>query len=82
MARQVVYTGSRGGSDWALYIRNLDQLDSRLLPGTEGAVAPEFSPNGKWIAFGAADGSLKKIIGRWRPRSPRSARLTSVASAA
>ena len=57
----MVYTGSRGGSEWALYIRNLDQLDSRLLPGTEGAVVPEFSPDGRWIAFGAADGSLKKI---------------------
>ena len=60
--RQVIYTGSRGGSDWALYIRDLDQLDSRLLPGTEGAVAPEFSPDGKWIAFGAPDGSLKKLM--------------------
>ena len=60
--RQVVYTGSRGGSDWALYLRNLDQLDSRLLPGTEGAVTPEFSPDGKWIAFGAPDGSLKKLM--------------------
>ena len=59
--RKVVYTGSRGGSEWALFIRNLDQLDSRLLPGTEGAVVPEFSPDGRWIAFGAADGSLKKI---------------------
>jgi Tol biopolymer transport system component/tRNA A-37 threonylcarbamoyl transferase component Bud32 len=60
--RQVVYSASRGGSDWALYIRDLDQLDSRLLPGTDGAVAPEFSPDGKWIAFGAPDGSLKKLM--------------------
>ncbi len=59
--RQVVYAASRGGSDWALHIRNLDQLDSRQLPGTEGAGVPEFSPDGRWIAFGAADGSLKKI---------------------
>ena len=59
--RQVVYAASRGGSDWALHIRNLDQLDSRQLPGTEGAGVPEFSPDGRWIAFAAADGSLKKI---------------------
>ena len=31
------------------------------LPGTEGAIPPEFSPDGRWIAFGAPDGSLKKI---------------------
>ncbi|HSE44265.1 MAG TPA: protein kinase, partial [Gemmatimonadales bacterium] len=59
--RQVVYTGSRGRSDWALYVRDLDQLDSRMLPGTEGGVVPEFSPDGRWIAFGSPDGSLKKI---------------------
>jgi serine/threonine-protein kinase len=59
--RQVVYAASRGGSDWTLHIRNLDQLDSRELPGTAGARAPEFSPDGRWIAFGAADGSVKKI---------------------
>ena len=59
--RQVVYTGSRGRSEWALYLRNLDQLDSRLLPGTEGAREPAFSPDGRWIAFGAPDGTLKKI---------------------
>ncbi|MDZ4862506.1 MAG: protein kinase [Gemmatimonadota bacterium] len=59
--RQVVYAVSRGGSDWALHIRNLNQLNSRELPGTAGARSPEFSPDGRWIAFGAADGSVKKI---------------------
>jgi serine/threonine-protein kinase len=59
--RQVVYAVSRGGSDWSLHLRNLDQLDSRELPGTGGARSPEFSPDGRWIAFGAADGSVKKI---------------------
>ena len=51
---------ARGGG-WALDIRRLDQLQAPTLPGTEGATYPEFSPDGRWIAFGAADGSLRKI---------------------
>ncbi len=59
--RQAVYAASHGGSGWTLDIRSFDQLHSRTLPGTEGASFPEFSPDGRWVAFGAADGSLKKI---------------------
>ena len=59
--RQAVYAASRGGSGWMLFIRSFDQLTGQPLPGTEGASYPEFSPDGHWIAFGAPDGSLKKI---------------------
>ena len=59
--RQVVYAARHGGSGWVLEIRRLDQLDGRTLPGTENATNPEFSPDGRWLAFGAADGSLRKI---------------------
>ncbi|HEY7056852.1 MAG TPA: winged helix-turn-helix domain-containing protein, partial [Vicinamibacterales bacterium] len=38
-----------------LYIRSLDQLAAVRLKGTEGAVAPFFSPDGRWIGF-FADG--------------------------
>jgi serine/threonine-protein kinase len=44
----------------SLYVRTLDRLDAQLLPGTAGATAPFFSPDGAWIAF-HADGQLKKI---------------------
>ena len=43
-----------------LVTRRLDQLDTRVLAGTEGAEDPFFSPDGKWIAF-FADNKLKKI---------------------
>lgn len=46
--------------DCALYVRRVDRLDAARLPGTEGAAAPCFSPDGRWIAF-FADGKLKKI---------------------
>ena len=43
-----------------LYVRQLDRLDPVGLRGTDGAVAPFFSPDGRWIGF-FADGKLKKI---------------------
>jgi DNA-binding winged helix-turn-helix (wHTH) protein len=43
-----------------VYVRPLDRLEASPLSGTDGAHAPFFSPDGKWIAF-FADGRLKKI---------------------
>ena len=60
--RKTVYAGgTAGASDWRLYVRDLDELYARPLPGTEGATSPEFSPDGRWIAFGSSDGTLRKI---------------------
>ena len=59
--RLAVYAAGASGSRWMLHVRSLDQLISRALPGTEGALNPEFSPDGRWIAFRSADGKLKKI---------------------
>jgi serine/threonine-protein kinase len=49
---------ARGASQ--LYVRRLDQLRATPLAGTDGARAPFFSPDGRWIAF-VADGVVKKI---------------------
>lgn len=43
-----------------LFARMLDQPNATELPGTEGAQAPFFSPDGKWVAF-FAGGMLKKM---------------------
>lgn len=43
-----------------LYVRSLDRVDAVRLKGTEGALAPFFSPDGRWLGF-FADGHLKKI---------------------
>lgn len=43
-----------------LYVRGLDELDGRVVPGTEDAGAPFFSPDGRWIGFFAA-GKLRKV---------------------
>ena len=48
----LVYLGpSPSGQGPMLYLRRLDQLVSRPIPGTENAATPAFSPDGKWIAF-------------------------------
>jgi serine/threonine-protein kinase len=43
-----------------LYYRRLDQLRATLIPGTEDAGDPFFSPDGRWVAF-FANGKLKKV---------------------
>ncbi len=48
------------GDTVRLMVREVDRLDSRILPGTDGASSPFFSPDGEWIAFFAA-GELKKV---------------------
>ena len=55
----IVYVASKGGRS-QLFARTMESLDTRPLPGTEGALCPFFSPDGQWIAFFAA-GSLKKV---------------------
>ena len=48
------------GTACQLYVRSLDQLDARAVPDTEGAAAPFFSPDERWLGFFAA-GKLKKV---------------------
>ena len=48
------------GATGQLHVLPLDQLDAVALPGTEDAIAPFFSPDGRWLGF-FADRQLKKI---------------------
>ena len=57
---KLVYVG-RSGDTVQLYLRAIDQLEARAIPGTEGALGGGFfSPDGQWVAF-LADGKLKKV---------------------
>ena len=49
-----------GGAISQLFVRRMDQLTTAALPGTDNALSPFFSPDGKSVAF-FADGKLKKI---------------------
>ena len=57
---RIVYVANR-----QLYLRQMSELDSRAIPGTEtdgGAVNPAFSPDGNSLVFwSAADQTLKRI---------------------
>ena len=49
-----------GENTRTLWIRPLDSLDARMLPGTADVDTPFWSPDGKSVAF-FADGKLKRL---------------------
>ena len=48
------------GANEQLYLRAMDQLESRPISGTEGADGPFFSSDGQWVGFTAGN-KLKKV---------------------
>ena len=50
-----------------LYLRSLNSLTYVELPGTEGASAPFFSPDGQWVGFFAGGHTLKTPIASGTP---------------
>ena len=56
----VAFIGDNGAGERQLYLRRLDRLDATPLSGTDGALSPFFSPDGRWIGFFTA-GKLKKV---------------------
>jgi Tol biopolymer transport system component len=56
----LVYVARRRGGPAQLFLRPLDALTAKPVAGTEGAVSPFFSPDGKWIAYFAGS-QLKKV---------------------
>ncbi|HSG66379.1 MAG TPA: protein kinase, partial [Gammaproteobacteria bacterium] len=55
----LVVSGELDGKN-GLWVRRLDEQAPRLLPGTERAFMPVFSPSGNWIAY-FADGALMRV---------------------
>ncbi len=49
--RRVVYVAVDAERGQMLYVRDIDALEARVLPGTENATDPFFSPDGTWIGF-------------------------------
>ena len=50
------------GTPPRLYMRRLDQPNVVELPGTQGATAPFFSPDGLWVGFAAGRGISKIAV--------------------
>ena len=57
--RHLVYSAIRGGIR-QLFLRTLDSRDTIVVPGSDGAENPFFSPDGRWIGF-FAEGKLRKV---------------------
>ncbi|MCA1586917.1 MAG: protein kinase, partial [Acidobacteria bacterium] len=56
----IVYAATDGDTRTRLLLRRLDQFDATPIAGTDGASAPFFSPDGRWVGFHAA-GALQKV---------------------
>jgi Tol biopolymer transport system component len=59
--RSIVITGRLPDGTVQLWARSLDEPEFRVLPGTDGAEFPFWSPDGTSVAF-SAEGELKKLI--------------------
>jgi eukaryotic-like serine/threonine-protein kinase len=60
--RKIAFVAFKQGKSGSagLWMRSLDSTEARFLPGTEGAMYPFWSPDGKFLAF-FAGGKLKKL---------------------
>ena len=58
--RRIAFTAAGTDGQARLYVRNLDDLEPKALPGTEGADAPFFSPDGRSVGF-FAEKKLKRV---------------------
>ena len=60
---QVIYQARAPGGGLQLTLRPIDELGGAPLRGTEGGVAPFFSPDGEWVGFlsDAAGTTLQKV---------------------
>jgi eukaryotic-like serine/threonine-protein kinase len=55
----LAYVAIQGGTQ-QIYLRAMDSVEARPIPGTEGATAPFFSPDCQWLGFFAGN-KLKKV---------------------
>ena len=59
--RYLAFTAAGATNDDVLWIRPLDSLTARLLPGTENGSQPSWSPDSKSIIFHVTGGTLKRV---------------------
>jgi tRNA A-37 threonylcarbamoyl transferase component Bud32 len=59
---QLAYVATRDHRS-QIYVRALDALESRAIPGTEGAEAPFFSPDSRWLGFfSGTENKIKRVL--------------------
>jgi serine/threonine protein kinase len=57
--RALVFVANSSGANPMIWMRSIDQVTARPLPGTEHAQFPFWSPDSRWLGF-FAEGKLKK----------------------
>lgn len=57
--QKIVFTASSADGKSMLYVRSLDSAEVKLLPGSENALEPFWSPDSKSVAYGS-NGKLKR----------------------
>ena len=57
---KIVYTVNQTSARM-LYLRDFNSYEAKPIPGTEGALSPCFSPDGKWLVFWS-DEVMKKVL--------------------
>src|SRR5207253_7988747 len=57
--QKIAFTAVSADGKNMLYVRNLDSSEAKLLPGSENALEPFWSPDSRSIAFGS-NGKLKR----------------------
>jgi eukaryotic-like serine/threonine-protein kinase len=57
--RAMVFVANSSGADPLIWMRSIDKVAARPLPGTEHAQLPFWSPDSRWVGF-FAEGKLKK----------------------
>ena len=67
-ARTLVFVGEGIGQSQQLLTRSLDDINPRVLPGTEGAYSPVVSRDGRWVAFVRANQVFKIAIDGTTPQ--------------
>ena len=58
--RRIAFSARDAVGRVQLYVRSMDELEARILPGTDGAQEPFWSPDSRWVGF-FANGKLNKI---------------------
>ena len=56
---QIAYVAHRGGES-QIYVRGIGEASARVVPGSEGADMPFFSPDGQWLGIHSG-GKIKKV---------------------
>jgi eukaryotic-like serine/threonine-protein kinase len=60
--KRIVFSAVDAGQRSRLFVRPLDSLEPRPIPGTDEGELPFWSADGRYVAFFTADRKLKKVV--------------------